>query len=347
MLSKFLTCDMESKWHELVDDARNIILVGHAGPDGDAMGSTLAMFHYLKSLGKNPTVVMPNAYPGFLEWLPGCSTVVIAKEDASSVKSLLEKAELLIFMDFSSEGRTEELEDLILSCGVPHIIIDHHLNPSLHADLLISNPQSSSTCELLFCLLAQLGAYSSMSKECAECIYCGMMTDTGGFTYNSNRAEIFYIISQLLTKGVDKDAIYKKVYHNYSEERIRLLGYILNEKMVYLPEFHASYFALTREEMERYNFKKGDAEGIVNIPLEIKGTKLSISLREDAEKSLVRVSLRSVGDFPSNQMAGEFFNGGGHLNASGGSVEGTIEEAVEITKKAIDAYKSLLKNNKS
>jgi phosphoesterase RecJ-like protein len=170
-----------------------------------------------------------------------------------------------------------------------------------------------------------------------------MMTDTGGFTFNSTRPEIFQIISELLTKRIDKDRIYRNVYHNYSEDRIRLMGYVMYEKLVYMPEYHAAYYSITRDELKRFNYIKGDTEGLVNIPQQIKGLKLSISLREDTEKNMVWVSLRSVDDFPCNLMAEEFFNGGGHLNASGGKVEGTIEEAIEITKKAISAYENKLK----
>jgi phosphoesterase RecJ-like protein len=166
-----------------------------------------------------------------------------------------------------------------------------------------------------------------------------MMTDTGGFTYNSSRPVIFAIISELLTKHIDKDKIYRNVYHNYSENRIRLMGYVMYEKLVYLPEYHAAYYTLTREEQKRFNFIKGDAEGLVNIPQQIKGLKLSISLREDTEKeNLIWVSLRSVDDFPANQVAEQFFNGGGHLNAAGGRIYGTMDDAVATIVKALKTF---------
>ena len=170
------------------------------------------------------------------------------------------------------------------------------------------------------------------------------MTDTGGFLYNSTRPEIYFIISELLTKNIDKDKIYRNVYHNYSEDRIRMMGYVMYEKLVYVPEFHAAFYTLTKEEQKRFRFIKGDAEGLVNIPQQIKGLKLSISLREDSDKpNLIWVSLRSVDDFPCNKMAEEFFNGGGHLNASGGRVNGTMQDAVETVKKALLAYENKLK----
>jgi phosphoesterase RecJ-like protein len=196
----------------------------------------------------------------------------------------------------------------------------------------------------VFRLVWQLGGFPQMGKAFAVPIYCGMMTDTGGFTYNSSHPEIYAIISELLTKHIDKDKIYRHVYHNYSEDRIRLMGYVMYEKLVYLPQYHAAYYTLTREELQRFHFVKGDAEGLVNIPQQIKGLKLSISLREDTEKDhLIWVSLRSVDDFPANQVAEQFFNGGGHLNAAGGQLNGTIDEAIATINKALEAFASSLK----
>jgi phosphoesterase RecJ-like protein len=196
----------------------------------------------------------------------------------------------------------------------------------------------------VFRIVWQMGGFEKLDKHFAAPIYCGMMTDTGGFLWNSTRCEIYFIIGELLTKRIDKDKIYRNVYHNYSENRIRLMGYVMYEKLVYLPKFNAAYYTLTKEEQKRFNFIKGDAEGLVNIPQQIKGLKLSISLREDSDKpNLIWVSLRSVDDFPCNLMAEQFFNGGGHLNASGGRINGTMEEAVEIVKKAIIAYENKLK----
>ena len=181
-----------------------------------------------------------------------------------------------------------------------------------------------------------------MNKQGAAAIYTGMMTDTGGFTYNSNNPEIYLIISLLLTKGIDKDKIYRNVFNNYSEHRLRFTGYILNEKLRFLENNKASIFTITREEMQRFHFIRGDAEGLVNMPLQVKGMRLSISLREDTDKDVIRVSLRSVDDFPCNKMAEQFFNGGGHLNASGGELPFPLEEAVKTAEKAIEAFREQL-----
>ena len=224
------------------------------------------------------------------------------------------------------------------------MLIDHHLDPDVPAVLTISHPEASSTSELVFRIVWQTGAFATLKKHFAVPVYCGMMTDTGGFTFNSSDPAIYFIISQLLTKGIDKDRIYRNVYNNYSVDRMRLTGFVMLEKLVVDPERHASYYALTRQDLRRFHFMKGDAEGLVNMPLQIKGHKLSISLREDTEcDNLVWVSLRSVDQFPCNKMAAEFFNGGGHLNASGGRLNCTVAEAVKIAQKAILHYESLLK----
>ena len=202
----------------------------------------------------------------------------------------------------------------------------------------------SSTSEIVFRLISQLGGYGEMTRQCAACIYCGMMTDTGGFTYNSSRPEIFYILGQLLAKGIDKDEIYNRVFHNYSSNALRLRAHIILNKMKVIEELHASYYTVTKEEMTKFHFIKGDMEGLVNVPQQIKGLKLSISLREDTEKpSLVLVSLRSSNGFHCQPMAARFFNGGGHADASGGRLHCTIEEAEQIVIKAILYYKEELR----
>ena len=345
MLKKYLSEKDETRWHELVDKSRKITILGHTSPDGDAMGATICLCYYLKSLGKEATVVVPNYFPDFLAWLPGAADIVVAERNRIRGPRLIKEADLIFCVDFSEINRLEELSYVVENYHKGIIIIDHHLNPQINGEIMVSDPQASSASELVFTLLWQLGGFERMTTEMAQCIYCGMMTDTGAFTYNSSRSEVYYIISKLISKGIDKDKIYRAVYNNYSVERLRLEGYILKDKMIYFQEEHTSVYTLTREDMKAYHFKKGDAEGIVNMPLQIKGTKLSISLREDTEKPLIRVSLRSVDDFPCNKMAEDFFNGGGHLNASGGTLEMTMDEALAQTRRAIEAYRPLLCGN--
>lgn len=339
-----LTNDQVAQLSHLISDAQNIIITCHKSPDGDAIGSSLGWADYLHSLGKEPTIIVPDQYPDFLQWLPNTEKIVRYDKHPEKCDLLFKIADLVFCLDYNATSRVDEMEQALVSARAPKVLIDHHLDPSVPAALTISFPELSSTCELVFRIVWQLGGFQPLNKQFAIPIYCGMMTDTGGFLYNSTRSEIYFIIGELLTKHIDKDKIYRNVYHNYSENRIRLMGFVLYEKLVYMADYHAAYYTLTREELQRFHFIKGDAEGLVNIPQQIKGLKLSISLREDTEKgNIIWVSLRSVDDFPCNQMAEEFFNGGGHLNASGGRLNCSMEEAIEIVRKAIIAYENKLK----
>jgi phosphoesterase RecJ-like protein len=328
---------------QLISDANTVLVVCHKSPDGDAIGSLLGWAEFMRLRGKDVTMIVPDQYPDFLKWLPNTDKIVRYDKHTDKCDMLFKIADLVFCLDFNTPSRVDEMQHALVNSPAKKVLIDHHLKPDVPADLVVSQPEASSTCELVFRIVWQMGAFADLGKPFAVPVYCGMMTDTGGFTFNSNRPEIFQIISELLTKHIDKDRIYRNVFHNYSENRLRLTGYVLYEKLVYMPEYHAAYYSLTRDELKRFNYIKGDTEGLVNMPQQIKDLKLSISLREDTEKDVVWVSLRSVDDFPCNQMAGEFFNGGGHLNASGGKIEGTIEEAIEITKKAIIAYQNKLK----
>ena len=336
--------DQLARLSQLISDAETILITCHKSPDGDAIGSSLGLADYLRHLGKEPVIIVPDQYPDFLMWLPNTEKIIRYDKQRDKADLLFKIADLVFCLDYNAPSRVDEMEQSLVSSPATRVLIDHHLNPDVPADLIISEPEASSTCELVFRLVWQMGAFPTLTKQFAVPIYCGMMTDTGGFTYNSSRPEIFFIISELLTKRIDKDKIYRNVYHNYSESRIRLMGYVMYEKLVYMPEYNAAYYTLTKDELKRFRFIKGDAEGLVNIPQQIKGLRLSISLREDTEKDrVVWVSLRSVDNFPCNLMAEEFFNGGGHLNASGGRLNCSMDEAVKIVKDAIIAYENKLK----
>jgi DHH subfamily 1 protein len=224
------------------------------------------------------------------------------------------------------------------------VLIDHHLNPTIDGIVTVSHPEASSTCELVFRVICQLGGFEQLTQQIAAPIYCGMMTDTGGFTYNSTRPVIYTIIGMLLTTGIDKDKIYRNVFNNYSQWAIRLRGFLMSERLCVFDEYHAAYFTVSRRDMKRFHFVKGDLEGLVNEPLRIKGLKFSVSLREDdRHDNLILVSLRSVDDFPCNEVAAEFFNGGGHLNASGGKLHCSLKEAEVIMQRALLKYADRLK----
>lgn len=345
MQFNILTEQEAATFQELIAASVHVVICCHKSPDGDALGAMLAWGEYLRLQGKEALMVVPDAFPDYLRWLPNVEKVVRYDKHQERVDASLKEADLVFCLDFNTTDRVESMKESLDASSAKKVMIDHHLDPNIPNAMIISRPEMCSTCELMFQLLWQLGKFEEMNRKIAACIYCGMMTDTGGFTFNSTRPEIFFIISQLLTKGINKDKIYRNVYNNYSSWAIRLRGYILYNKMNVIDHLHASYFVLTRQEMERFHFMKGDAEGLVNIPLQIKGMKLSISLREDNQReNLVWVSLRSVDDFPCNKMAAEFFNGGGHLNASGGKLFCSVVEAEKIVREAIKSYEELLKN---
>lgn len=333
-----------SQLHSLINNAETVVLCCHVNADGDALGSMLGWAEVLRALGKEPLVVAPDQYPDYLKWLPNSDKIVRYDKRKEYVDMVLKIADLVFCLDFNTLSRTDAMAAALEQSPAQKVLIDHHLEPDVDAVLTFSHPDMSSTSELVFRLVWQMGLFEKVGKNFAVPVYCGMMTDTGGFTYNSSSPDIYFIISQLLTKRIDKDKIYRNVYHNYSEHRIRMVGYVLCHKLVVDEERHAAFYTLTRDDLKRFHYIKGDAEGLVNMPLQIKGLKLSISLREDTERDkMVWVSLRSVDDFPCNKMAEQFFNGGGHLNASGGKLQCTIDEAVEVVKRAILHFEDTLK----
>ena len=322
-----------------IQPAQHVALLTHQSPDGDAMGSSLAMYHYIKSLGKEARVIVPNAFPDFLAWMPGADTVLLYDNQKEQADIYLDAAELVICTDFNAPNRIGALGDKMLTLTCPKVMIDHHLHPSDFADFIVSVPEASSTCELVYEVLSTLN--SQLSTPIAQCLYTGLMTDTGNFSYNSNRPQIYPMIASLIEAGADKDAIYNAVFNQYSVDRIKLVGYCLYQKMRVFPEHHAALIYLNRKELYRFKFQKGDAEGIVNMPLQSKDIHYSVFMREDKAtpdemeknggiKTKIKLSFRSQGDRPVNVFASEVFNGGGHANAAGGEYYGTVAEAVQL-----------------
>ena len=327
-----------------IRDAENIIVVGHKSPDGDALGACLAWTEYLRQWGKSAQIIVPDAFPDFLKWLPGSEQVMRYDKHPEEVKTFCQQADVVFCLDFNEMTRLEELQEIVEVSPAKRVLIDHHLKPAIEGVVTVSHPEASSTCELVFRVICQLGGFEHLNQKIAAPIYCGMMTDTGGFTYNSTRPEIYTIIGMLLTTGIDKDKIYRNVFNNYSQWAIRFRGYLMSECLTVSDEYHAAYFTVSRHDMKRFHFVKGDLEGLVNEPLRIKGLKFSVSLREDdRHDNLVLVSLRSVDDFPCNEVAAEFFNGGGHLNASGGKLHCSLKEAEAVTQRAILKFSNRLK----
>ena len=324
-----------------IKNYERIIISRHTRPDGDAIGSSLALYHYLKYLRKNVCVIMPNQFPDFLRWLPGADNIMNYDYYTDVANRKIAEAEVICCLDFNKLDRVDDIAEKVRESKARKVMIDHHLDPEHFADITISHPDQSSTCELLYRFLCDLGYYYKMNTTVATCIYTGMMTDTGGFTYNSNNPELFFIVSMLLQKHVDKDLVYRKVNYNFSASRLFLQGQVLSDMEV-LPDYHTAILTLTKEQQQKYHYSKGDSEGFVNIPLQIKDVIFTCFLREDTEKDIVKISLRSIGEFPCNLVAEEF-NGGGHKNASGGELQKSDAKMATIRfKEVLEKYKSLL-----
>ena len=332
--------------HKILDGGTNVVICTHVNPDGDAIGSSLALKHYLERKGKQATVVVPNVFPDFLTWLPGADTILIYTKHQEQIRAVLDAADLVIVCDLNQPNRLGGMEEVVMQNSAPRILIDHHLDPNTEfCETIISEPAMCAAGEVICHLLSQNGEIDNISENEAICLYCAMMCDTGAFSFNSNRPVIFEHISHLLARGIDKDQIYRNVFWTASEARLRLQGYLLYVNMKVLHERHTAIMTLTNEERRRFKVKNGDTEGIVNIPLTMLGTRLTISINADTEQpGIMKLSLRSVGDFPCDQMASRFFNGGGHKNASGGKLQCSMEEALERVKAAIEAYADQLKD---
>ncbi|MDR3250712.1 MAG: bifunctional oligoribonuclease/PAP phosphatase NrnA [Tannerella sp.] len=328
MLTKIIDSDKINKLKTYIDKGDKFVIVAHEMPDGDAIGSSLGLYHYLMSFDKKSIkVVVPNSFPEFLKWMPGARDIVIYEQYPDFATQLTADADVLFCLDFNAVKRVGQLASAVAASDARKVLIDHHLDPENFCNISISYPEMCSTCELMFRIICALGDVDLIEKDAAECFYTGMMTDTGSFSYNSNSEGIYIIVSELIKKGIDKDDIYRKVNQVYSESRLRLMGYVLYEKMKIYPDKHAAMFALTQSELNSFRYKSGDTEGFVNLPLSIKGIRFSAFFRQ--ETNLIKASLRSVGDFPCNKFAAKYFNGGGHKNASGGEFYGTLDQAVK------------------
>lgn len=347
MFSKIIAQEKINKVEDLIDKAEKVVIVTHVSPDGDAIGSSLGLYHYLQDSGIETTIIVPNEFPYFLKWMSGAKDVLIYEKYADFAAKLIEEADLIFCLDFNVLSRIKRVGELVKDSKAKKVLVDHHPDPDDFCDVTISHPEISSTCELVFRLICRMGDFEQMSKASAEAIYTGMMTDTGAFTYNSNSPEIYYIIGQLLLKGIDKDYIYSKVYHSYTPDRFRLMGLMLSERMKIYEEYGTALIWLDKKDQDRFHSQKGDTEGFANLPLNISGITFSVFLRQDQEKDMIKISLRSQGTFPCNTFAAQCFNGGGHLNASGGEYYGPLSDAIDLFEKTLDEYAELLINNKN
>lgn len=313
--------DSFPKFKALISKSQNIVIVTHYNPDGDAMGSSLALYNYLLKLDKKVTVITPNEYPEFLHWLPGNKKVMPFSSNQKKASALVLKSDLIFTLDFNNYSRLEGLGEVLKTASAKKILIDHHQQPDTYATLMYHDVQACSTCELVYEFICGLGGKKLIDKNIASCIYTGIMTDTGSFRFDSVTSTTHQILANLLSTGIKPSDIHSAIYDTYSESRVKLLGYCLTEKMVVLPEYQAAYMALTEKELQQFNNQKGDTEGIVNYPFSIKGITFCAFFSEGEGK--IKISFRSKGKFDVNQFARKYFNGGGHINAAGGKGNST------------------------
>lgn len=326
---------------EQVGNAKQISILVHHNPDGDAIGSGLAMYHFLKSKNKNVDFIVPNGFPAFLKWIPGSDEAINAETQEEIAHRKLSDSDLIFCLDFNHSDRVNNLEMQLLSAKASKVLVDHHPDPESFCDYIFSDISSSSTAELVFEFIKIADPEFKLSKDIASGIYTGIMTDTGNFSYNSSKPQTFKIIADLLETGIDKDKITSAIYDNFSADRMKLLGLSLNQKMKVMPELKMAYIALQRKDLYKYNFRQGDSEGFVNYPLSIKGIDISALFIE--HKEFVKISFRSKGNFPVNRFSEKYFNGGGHKNAAGGNMNKSLSETLEMFEELLPKYLEELK----
>ena len=314
----------------LIDRAGHVAIVCHTGPDGDAIGSSLAAAHVLSAIGKDAKVVIPDSHMANLRGLPGAKEIVDAAKYFDFACRLLAEADLILCLDFNEPRRTGRLAEALMASEAPKILIDHHLGPDIDADVVISHPEMPAPAYLLFRVFCRLELFNFIGKAAAECILAGMMTDTGNFAYNCNDPELYTVVAELVRKGADKEKLGNMLFNTFSANCLRLNSYAILRKMELLPDVHGSLITLSRDELNRFHYTRGDTEGLVNKPLAVPGVEFSVFMRQESD--CIRVSMRSKGDFPVNILCSEYFGGGGHLNASGGEFYGSLDEAIEHFK---------------
>lgn len=327
----------------LIAQAQKIAVVCHYNPDGDAIGSTLALYNYMENEGKIINAVLPNRHPEFLDWMPGIEDAIIAEEQPEKAKVVLNDADLIFIVDMNAAHRAgKSLEPVISQAKGHRILIDHHVSPEIDCDVMYSSIETTSSCELVYHFLYDYldSGEKKLSLAIAQCLYVGIITDTGSLTYSCNYPETYTVIEKLIRRGVDGEDIHRKVYDNYSENRMRLLGLLLSQRMNVISEKSTSYTWLTDADLKANNYKQGDTEGFVNYGLSIKGIRFTAFFSD--RKDHIHISFRSKGTFDVNLFARKYFNGGGHRNASAANYYDTLQNAIERFEKALEDYEGEL-----
>ena len=324
---------------ELIGKSRSVVVTSHHNPDGDAIGAVLAMALILRKMGKKAVAVIPNDYPTFLKWMPASDNIIIFRQNGDNASKIISNADLIFCLDYTGLDRTADLEESLRKAKAKKILIDHHLEPVLSEfDYYFSVIQISSTSELLYRFLVGCSYLDHMDRDIATCLFVGIMTDTGSFSFSCNYEETFQIAATLVGTGINPEKIHRLVYDTYSENRLRLLGYCLSNKLTILPELSTAYIALSMDELERFHHQVGDTEGVVNYALSIDNIKIAILLTE--KKDRIRLSFRSKGDFSVNSIARDYFQGGGHKNAAGGDSSVSLDDTIVKLKEVLGQYKA-------
>jgi bifunctional oligoribonuclease and PAP phosphatase NrnA len=327
----------------LLKSPQNVVITTHFKPDADALGSSLALKGFLVKLGHNVTVITPSDYPDFLNWMPGNSGVLIYEKGKTDYlsKNLINNADIIFCLDFSALSRIYDLEKPVAESKAVKVMIDHHINPESFAIFELHKVKAASTTELIYDLIEMLGEKHLIDIPIGECIYAGLMTDTGSFRHPSTTARVHQIAGELIDLGVNTNMIHRLISDSFTEDRLRFLGFMFSEKLVVLPEFKVAYFTVTKDELKRFNSQTGDTEGVVNYALSIKGIAMAAIIVERPEA--VKMSFRSVEEVAVNDIAAKYFNGGGHKNAAGGKTEGiglqaTIDKFLSILPEYKDRF---------
>lgn len=325
----------------LVDRAQRVVITCHVSPDGDALGSSLALWHVLRAMGKRPAVFTPDTPTASLMFLPGAQAIMPASRYCERARVHFQAADLIFCLDYNEASRLDRMAPLLALATAPKVMIDHHLHPEPFADIAISRPECSSTCLLLWHVMKACGWQQWLSQQAAECIYTGMMTDTGAFTYNHADPLIYLTIAELLHLGIDPARLYTLAFNTKSLTQIQLNAYALDRKLTLYPTHRAALMWLSMDELNAYSYQKGDLEGLVNVPLAVPDVTWSVLIRQvDPEK--VNISMRSKGHFPVNTIATEQFGGGGHLNAAGAEDKAPLHDVVTRLIDAMPLYDHLL-----
>lgn len=329
------------KFKEIISKPLKVVVLMHPKPDADALGSTLALTSYLTKKGHSVTPISPTDYPNFLNWLPGNEKVLVfQKERPLQAENAIKEANLIFCLDFNNLSRIFELGDMVAKSVAKKVLIDHHLEPEKFADFEEWDPTAASTAELVYQVIHDLGDDASIDQDMAECLYAGLMTDTGGFRHSNTSQKVFLVAAELVAHGANPAKISKLIYDTNTLERLRLMGFVLAEKLQVLPEYNTAYIVLTSEELKKFSSQTGDTEGLVNYGLSVKGVSMAALIYQ--RKDMIKLSFRSFGKFSVNDLARKHFEGGGHKNAAGGQSTLTLEETLKKFLDLLPQYKEEL-----